>query len=250
MKVIKPRVFPWIFSNGAIIPRGPELWLLLTAPYLLIAWIYSILMLCETMKSYGLKEALFEIKWPFVYWGTTSYVFSLIHATPKTGMNGKETFLPSNKVLNFGYITLTGLCVFPVAFAITSGVYADMGEDEKADWYVRAHYLSWSIACILDTSVLVIFALNLLSMLNENMKNMASTKSSNKSRGSDLDMSGGGTTFTSSNSHSNPAAERMRNAIKTMMITAFGVGTITSMFGVLLGFYAFMRTQMHANVGE
>ncbi|KAJ3406166.1 hypothetical protein HDV05_006130, partial [Chytridiales sp. JEL 0842] len=177
LKVIKAGVAPWSIVNGAIVPRGPEVWCLSTAPYLLIAWIYSILMLTETMKSYALKEFLFDVKWPLVYIGTTSYAWALIHATPKTGLNGKETFLPSTAVLNFGYIFITGLAVFPLSFAITSGIYADRGEDAKADFYVRAHYLSWSIACIFDISVLVLFAVNLIGILKENTKNMQANKS-------------------------------------------------------------------------
>ncbi|KAJ3403012.1 hypothetical protein HDV05_008118 [Chytridiales sp. JEL 0842] len=172
-----------------------------------------------------------------VYLGTTSYAWSLIHATPKTDLDGKETSLPSTLVLNAGYLILSGMAVFPLSFAITSGAYADIGEDAKADFYVRAHYLSWSIACSFDISVLVWYAVKLVGILKQNTTNMQA----NKSKVSDSESYASHVTTST-----NAAAKRMKNVIVTLIITALGVGGIVFMFAVLLLCYALLRPQMHA----
>jgi hypothetical protein len=277
--------------DGALVPKGPELWLIFSSFFLLIAWIYSVLMLTDTLKSHFAKEFLFELKWPIGYLGTTCYLFSLIHATPKTTVikNGRtfseKSVLPSKFVLNISFFFLSALGIFPLVFGAITGYYADQGEDATAAFYVSAHYLSWSIVVMIYTVVLIFFGYQLMSLLRKNMKqllssNKASMSGSAGGNGASSDhtssngggysqnniIKGGRPTTTNPNGGNNNnnntkinmnninyntsarlAISRMRKAIISMLITMCAIGSITAVFAVLLGFYAFRRVAMHSN---
>ncbi|KAJ3417200.1 hypothetical protein HDV05_006406 [Chytridiales sp. JEL 0842] len=177
VKVIKTKIVPWSFIDGAFVPRGPEMWLIFTTIFSVLQWIHALMILKDALPTYLAKEFFFEIKWTFLYLASTSYIFSLIHATPKTTSSGskqQESFLPSTIVLNISYVFLSSLGLFPVAFAIVSGVYADLGDDAKATFYVSAHYLSWSLTLVIFTTVLLFFGFQLVSLLRVNWKQMSS----------------------------------------------------------------------------
>ncbi|KAJ3417201.1 hypothetical protein HDV05_006407 [Chytridiales sp. JEL 0842] len=281
VKVVKTKLFPWSITNGndvdsfpfdlkdigrididiwletrpsfswmnvgAIVPRGPELWLIFSSLFNFIQWVYALMMLRGALQSNLAKEFMFEVKWPIAFFAATSYLFSLIHATPKSTSKGStqaESILPPTSVLNFGYIGLSALGLFPLAFGIVTGVYADLGDDAKAAWYVSAHYLSWALTVVIYTLVLAFFGYQLVSLLNLNMRQLSSN--SHSVGGSSSNVASG---TNGPSSGKNVAAERMKKAIITMLITMGAISCITSVFAVLLGIYTFKREAMHFSTG-
>ncbi|KAJ3417199.1 hypothetical protein HDV05_006405 [Chytridiales sp. JEL 0842] len=240
-KAIRTRIFPWSVIDGALVPRGPELFIMFSSIFAFLQWMYAIMIIYDALPSYLAKEFFFEIKWGFLYIASTSYIFSLIHATPKgtssTSSKKQESFLPSATWLNISYAALSSLGLFPLAFSIVSGIYADLGDDSKAAFYVSAHYLSWTLTLVVFTTVLVFFGWQLVSMLKVNMRQLSSSNNSSKGANS------------SANAVSGVSNEKMRKAVISLLVTVLCLATIAVIFVTLLGLYAFLRKEMHSNPG-
>ncbi|KAJ3417198.1 hypothetical protein HDV05_006404 [Chytridiales sp. JEL 0842] len=267
-KMIKLRVVPWMIVDGAVVPRGPELWILCSSLFNFFQWIYSILLVTDSFTSYTAREAFFESKWGIAFLGATHYLFSLIHATPKSPTSYRNTptgrstekFLPTNVILNISYLLLASLIFIPLGLAIATGVAADNGDDAGAEYFVKAHYFAWSICVWVYTFVLFFWAWKLIGLLQENMRvqeggtksdvegGVVTAKSLEGGAVGRSPTSVGGKSTTSAAPKA--SAQRMRKAIMTMLVTIGGISGITSMFGVLLMAYAYQRTPMHEIAGS
>ncbi|KAJ3417197.1 hypothetical protein HDV05_006403 [Chytridiales sp. JEL 0842] len=181
LKMVRVRVSLWMVVNGALVPRGPELWILCSSVFIFLQWVNAILLLTDAFPNFTAKETFFEFKWAIAYNGATHYLISLMHATPKPPptssylLNRKHTttppirkLLPKNVLLNSTYVLLSSLSLFTLSFAIATGLAADRGDDERAALYLEAHYGSWSVCVGVYTSILGFFAWRLVQILRRN----------------------------------------------------------------------------------
>ncbi|KAJ3324693.1 hypothetical protein HDU76_013346 [Blyttiomyces sp. JEL0837] len=202
IKLVSKNLSPFRWSGNTMVPRGPESWVVASTQHSSSATL------------------------PSPTHGGVTYVFALIHATPKRvgqidGADTPKVFLPSLHWLGIYHSALMIMPWLNPIISVIGGAAADKGDYMQAADMVRGHYITWSVMCFIFLAVIYVFGKQLVKLLRYNMAFM---------RKNEL------------------AEETVRHSIHVMIFTMLSLGLLGLIFAVILGSYAFFRVEIHSHL--
>ncbi|KNC96870.1 uncharacterized protein SPPG_07702 [Spizellomyces punctatus DAOM BR117] len=217
------------FSNGIVKPRGTEVFLIASCVHLFGRGLYTAIVLGDGFKSQAAAEFMHEWPWETLYFACVSFTIGIIHATPKTYMNGKGTLdelstltkvrLPSQRTLNFLFYFFNALPPLTLPwFSIIDGYGRDTENYVLANAFNTAHYVCWSAYCWSLAAVVLYFGLKMVMILKANAVTGVKSSENGVSQ----------TTL-------------LKRAMIILIVTLLGITVILISFAIVLIVYAIWR---------
>ncbi|TPX66485.1 hypothetical protein SpCBS45565_g04456 [Spizellomyces sp. 'palustris'] len=216
-------------SSGIVKPRGTEVFLIASCVHLFGRGLYTAIVLGNGFKSQAAAEFMHEWPWETLYFACVSFTIGIIHATPKTYMNGKGTLdelstltkvrLPSQQTLNFLFYFFNALPPLTLPwFSIADGYGRDTENYVMANAFNTAHYVCWSAYCWSLAAVVLYFGLKMVMILKANAVTGVKSSESGVTQNTLL-----------------------KRAMIILIVTLLGISVILISFAVVLIVYAIWR---------
>ncbi|KAI9007196.1 hypothetical protein BC832DRAFT_610350 [Gaertneriomyces semiglobifer] len=237
-------------TYGGWQPRAAEAFLFFTLIHLFGRALYTALVLAGAFKSQAVTEFFHELPWSILYTGGANFNIGIVYATPRfkltsTANSMTKISLPGPNMLNALLLiySLVPLFTLPV-YAAMDGHYRDVGDFERANYWNRVHYGSWSIYCWAIAALSLWWGIQLVRLLRSGLNKPFGPPVEKISMPSGLDRQ-----HATNGTAGSGGRSEFKRAIIALIVNITSIVVMAISFGMVLGLYAILRVPIQSKIG-